>query len=216
MPENLPKYVVVEKGSWSVVRSFPSTENYDDGRKKYIQIKRRCDPETEARAKELAEEIHAAYHAQLAEVNAPLTIGTAARRFLSGKKKTVARRTHEIYEEMFDRFVFGRNIEHEGLADRRPLEWQDYFDELETEGVPASTIGNVYDALSALFNRAIVWEEISRNPVKGVDLSKPATRPVLFFDQHDARAFVASCRKKPSRFVFEFALETGMRHRSLE
>jgi len=209
--KKLPRFVRVENDRWFVVRSFPSREKYANGRKRYIQIKRRCTPETAERAAAIAAEIEAAFFVEISRAAQPMTIAMLAERFLASKRDSIARRTLEIYEEMFRRFVNGHPFGEELVVDADPLMLQDTFDYYKSTGVPAVTLGRLKATLSAMFNQAVAWRQVDENPVRRVLVPKHNKKKAVVMGEKEAKTFLAACREGLAYFVFEFALETFMR-----
>src|SRR5689334_19808625 len=92
----LPPYVIIQHDQWHVRRMFPTRKRDKNGKVIYQPVKRRCWPETPARAKELAEELVEMWNDAVANTDNAQPLGEYLTTYNAAKKGTVATRTHEI------------------------------------------------------------------------------------------------------------------------
>lgn len=212
-PEQLPKYVHIKNGEWYVGLNFPTGQRRANGSLIYEQFARRCAPETSARASEIVEEIKASYLASLERGKKPLhqSLVQFLETFLAAKQKSVERRTFEFYTEQFDWHVKESAISKQIIETIKPLEIQQFYDELQGNGISSDAIRKLHQFLSAAFNQAVVWDVILKNPARGVILPKKGKPDVAAMSKSEARRFIEICRQSEKNIVFEFALETAMR-----
>jgi integrase len=192
-------------------RFFPSTQRDDKGRVVYIQIKQKCDPETEDRAREVSEAIENEYLSIVHRVDEPLTVGEYLKQFLQAKKGKVARRTYEIDGELFDRYVKGSSIADSPLSELKPLAIQRYYSSLEASGVSGSMVRKLHSFLTSAFNQGVKWEALPKNPTVGVMLPKVVKNEAVSLSPDEARDFMQKCLDDDKYLVLAVALETGMR-----
>lgn len=207
----LPRYVVIKKGQWHVRRVFATTERDAKGRIVYEEITRRCDPETKERVKEVSDFIESEYrNAKIDRTKVP-TLTEFTRTFLAAKKLSVARRTYEMADDLFTRFVEHSSLGRLPLPEVKALDIQTFYSALMSRGYSANTVRKIHTFLSTVFNQALKWESVVRSPCRGVLLPKAESREIRVMDQDEARRFIAACRTSDRFIVFEFALETGLR-----
>jgi integrase len=209
----MPKYVVLRDNAWYLKIDFPSTEKYTSGRPRRIQVKRRCEPETEERAAELADEIKAEYAALLSGNTSPIvTLGDFCRRFLGAKRAAVSRRTHDYYQGIYDRFLAGTLLASTPINDVRLLNVQDFYDNLFRTGRASAVMLKKIDVfLSMVFRQAMAWEAAIRNPTTAAILPKQSPPEIVALERAQVKTFLEACRSNHKFFIFEFALETFMR-----
>lgn len=209
----LPPHVIIRNGEWYVYRSYASKEFYADGTRKRVQVKRRCLPETAWRAEQIVQEIENERRLAFSEQHRPTeTLGDYLKRFLAAKKGSIASRTYEMYEMAFSRFVFGNELEHAELRNIKPIMLQDHARHLiDGKGISPYSVREFLDRLRAALNQAVKWELLERNPVTGIILPKSKKKNITAMDRSQAHRLLAVCADDPTRLVFEFALETGMR-----
>jgi integrase len=207
----LPKYVVVQGGIWNVRRFFPSTQRDARGRIIYIQIKQRCVPETEDRARQISDAIEREYLSIVRNSDSPLTVGEYLKQFLVAKKGKVARRTYEIDDGLFDRYVKKAYIAKTSLAELKPIAVQNFYSSLEESGVSGSMIRKLHSFLTSAFNQGVKWEALPKNPTVGVMLPKAVKNEAVWFSPDEARDLMGKFLDDAKCLVLAVALETGMR-----
>jgi integrase len=211
----LPQYVVVKHNppEWHVRRLFKTDERDEKGRIKYIQVTRRCLPETEERAREISEAIEDEYKSTLAgsEPEKLPTVGEYIERYLAAKKNSVARRTYEHDEDLYRRYVKGTRFSHTSLQDLEPTDVQDLIDELQTGGVSATMTRKLHVFISSAFNQAVKWKRLEANPAAGAIVPKSKRTEKTAMSKTEVARFLQVCQSQPDYLIFEFALKTGMR-----
>lgn len=201
----LPKYVHIKAGCWYVRRAYPTSERTRAGKIKYVQIVRRCDPETPERAKEISDAIEAQANSVPA---APTdTIEEFVRSFVRAKKSAVSEQTHWYYNWLCENQIVGSPFGGMESSDVKPKHVQDFYDRLTDKGVSASMVRKVHTLLSMAFNQGMRWETVTRNPTRGVILPKASKRKIEIMTEQQAHAFTNSFPP----LVLAFALETWMR-----
>lgn len=208
---DLPKYVSIRSGQWHVRRTFATPERDERGRIVYLQISRRCVPETFDAAEQLALAIEHEFNRELEDAAAPTTVERYLQSFLRTKRTSVERRTYEYYLRLFERYVEGTEFAALPLANVKALDVQEFYAALQDAGAAAVAVRKVHTLLSMAFNQAVKWDEAARNPCRGAVLPKARAPEVAYFDQAQARAFVEATYRLPEYLVLHFALETGMR-----
>lgn len=207
----LPPYVVIKGGDWHVRRFFPLGDRDERGRPKYIQVTRRCVPETPERAAELAGEIQTAYDETTAGPVRPNTVADFFNYFLERKKAAVARRTYEHDQDLYKRYVAGNGLARRDIRDLSPAYMQDFFDDLIARQVSPIMLQKVRIFLATGFNQALRWKMIDEIPTGGLLLPKVKKTPAPAMTKAEVKRFLEVCRKNDAYLVFEFALATAMR-----
>lgn len=207
----LPQYVVLKKGEWHVRRYFPLQEKNPNGTPKYLQIARRCVPETEDRARILAEEIELEYLAVTSPATPPQTLGEFFEYYLSKKQGSVERRTYEHDADLYNRYVKGKTYARLGITQVTPSDTQNFFDSLKAAGVSPTMLRKVRIFTSTAYNQAIKWKLLEDSPNAGLILPKVKKNPAPAMSKPEARRFREACRNDDRFIVFEFALSTAMR-----
>lgn len=201
----------LKKGGWVVKRTFATKARDQKGNTVYLQVQKRCDPETEERAKELSNQIESEALGEKQAGEAPPTVAELFAEFLVAKKRGVSQRTHEYYSDIFRLSVAPRPFARLVAAEVGVLDVQRLYNDLQESGASPSAIHKTHGVLSILFNLAAVWGKMTRNPTKGTILPLETKEEVSFLDQKEARRFIAACRTDHKFAILEFALETGMR-----
>lgn len=206
----LPKYVVLKKGEWHVRRTFATPERDDKGRILYDQITRKCEPRTPERAAEISEWIEREYRAAKTSTADAHTLEQFCSAFLTAKKASVSRRTYEMADDLYARFIKGTAFGRMNLSEIKTLNVQAHYGTLESRTSP-TMIRKTHTFLTNVFNQAVKWDVVMKNPCKGVLLPRAQTQEARAMSVEEARAFIAACRTDLKYMVFEFAIETGMR-----
>lgn len=202
----LPPGIILRRGHWYASVHFPTIEKSANGRKKYIQVRIRCNPETEERARELVAQIRADY-AAIKDKGPVVTLEDLCNRFLDAKRGTVTHRTHDYYTKMA-RHITGDIISRSPFDTITVLEVQGFYQRMRKS---PTMIRKVNILLSMIYNQAAAWELTVRNPTKGVLLPGAPVPEIQCLERAEARAFIAACETDPKYFIFIFALETWMR-----
>jgi integrase len=205
-------------GQWFVRRAFPSEKRDSQNRRKYTQIARLCEPETQERAAELAVEIEQIYFAAvngvIAEAARVKTVGEFLTERLAIKEGSIERATHVFYEGLLRRHVQPYQfaaLPLDTLNDRDADHAQKLYRDLKEAGVPPATIRKVHKVLRSEFAVAHRRGKLQWNPCDGAILPKAPRREIHYFTKEQARKLVEFCRKSDEFIIFELALETGMR-----
>lgn len=211
MSTKLPKYVFLKRGAWYVRRTYPNKQRDEKDRLVYFQITKKCEPETEERAAELAEQIDAEVMAQKQKRDAPPTVARLFADFLDLKRSSVEPRTFEYYKYHYEHYICRQPFNNLTVADITVLDVQRLYTALQAAGASSSAVRKVNTVLTAAFNLAVLWKHTAHNPTKGVTLPRETHDEITFLDQSEAKAFIAACRTEFRFAIFELALETGMR-----
>lgn len=207
----LPKYVSIKDDHWYVRRTYKSAETYSNGTPKRIEVIKICRPETPERAEELSKEIEASRFIERVENERPKSVSEYLEIYLEKKKRSVTRRTHQGYVELFDRYVKGSPLSKIGIADTRIKDVQDFFDGLERKGVSGAMAHKVRTLLSMAFRQAVIWEDLKKNPAKGVILPKKEEKESIALTKEEVKRLIPVLRADPNCLPFELNLETGLR-----
>ena len=207
----LPKYVFLKRGEWYVRRTYPTIERDEKGRIVYLQITKKCEPETAERAEEISRQIDAEVAAEKFASEAPMNVERLFTDFLDLKRSSVEPRTFEYYEYHYEHYIRRQPFNSLTVADVTVLDVQRLYTTLQAAGASSSAIRKVNTLLTAAFNLAVIWKQAAHSPTKGVTLPKENQDEITYFEQDEAKAFVAACRTEFRFAIFELALETGMR-----
>lgn len=194
----LPPYVYLKKGEWYVRLRFRS------GTGKRISIARRCLPETEERADELAQAILASYEA-LRHKKAAQTLEAHFERFLAAKKPTVSPKTFSSYQWLYDKYIRDSSLSRLELPEIRPLDIQEHYATIPT----AKLVRKVHTLLNMALLQAVSWEVIEKTPCRGLILPKKVRPQVKIMSPGQASKFMKVAMTKYP--ILALALETGMR-----
>jgi integrase len=207
----LPKYVILKGDAWHVRREFPTTKRDEKGRIVYEQMSRKCEPETEDRARELAQLIEQAYRHILEGLPDAATVLGMVNDLLATKKHSVGRGAYENYVFYKDRYLAKSELGRMPLTDVKAKHVEKLYTELRDAGVSASMIRKLHRFLKMCFKKAVVFEAIPKNPAEGVELPAIDRYEKHAFTEKQAIAFMRECRKTENNIILEFALETGFR-----
>jgi integrase len=207
----LPQYVILKGGSWHVRRAFPTSRRDEKGHVIYEQITRKCEPETEDRARELSILIEQEYRRILEGLPDAATVLALISDVLATKKHSVGRGAYENYVFYRDRYLAKSELGRMALTEVKTKHVERLYAELLTSGVSPSMIRKLHRFLKMAFKKAVVHEAIARNPADGVELPAVTRHEQKPFTEKQAMAFMAECRKTDDHIILEFALETGFR-----
>nr|WP_241752030.1 tyrosine-type recombinase/integrase [Paenibacillus alvei] len=115
---------------------------------------------------------------------------------------------------------------HLKLDEIKPLHIVDFLDKLEKDGsrrdrksgkLASATIGIQYRILKNIFNRAVDWRIIKRNPVTDVQKPKALPYEVMPYDEAEVAQMFCALQKEPYhwRVMITLALTTGLRRSEL-
>ena len=203
--------MIVEKGEWYVRRYFPAGYKDDKGRHVYIQVKRKCVPATPERASAISYAIVAESSSAKFEREKALTILEYMNLYMESKRVAVSRRTFDDNTAYVKLHIAKTSFSSLLTTDVTPRDVQRLYSAMEKDGRTPSVIHKLHKLLSAMFNQAVKWDDVTKNPCRGAILPKNTPKETNAFDTDQAKAFLAECRKTDNYIVFEFALETGMR-----
>ena len=113
--------------------------------------------------------------------------------------------------DLLTRYLKGTAFAQKCLSDVRTRDVQHFYVDLQTAGRFPDTIRKLHSFLSTAFNQAVKWEDLARNPCKGVILPKTHPKETQAMTADEAKALIKVCRTREDCVVFELALETGMR-----
>lgn len=196
------------------MRRYFRTEKMRNGKPVYLEITRKCEPQTQWRAEQLANEIQREAERVIQRPSSNQTVDQFLNSFLATIKVSVERRTYDYYAGLYRRFVkdthlAGMLLEDVRLRDfSKPMDVQRFYESLKAS---PTGIRKIHTFLSIAFNKAVAWDVIAKNPCKGAVLPKKRDAEPEYYDQAQARQFIAACRESDKNIVFETALETGMR-----
>lgn len=207
----LPKYVVLKDGTWYVRRCFPTRERDERNRIVYLQVTRRCVPETAEAAEELAAAIEAEVRAEQYGRDVPATIERLVGDVIDAKRASVEAQTLQYYEQLRDVHIAKSDFRFLDACEVKARDVQAFYEAMRGNGASADAVRKVHAFLSIVFNQGIRWEIVTRNPCKGAILPKADASEIDFFDQAQAKRFVEACYRDIRFLPLHFALETGMR-----
>lgn len=203
---NLPSHVFLRNGQWYVRVHFPSTKKYANGRTNYIQVVRRCNPETPERAAQIV----AALKSQAKEKKAQSkTLNGFLSDFLKIKKSAVSRRTIEHYQDIFNKYI--KPYGQASIDEITPGQIQHLID-----SVPLPDASKrVHHLLAMAFKQAVLWDILKVSPVRGIVKPKHRPKESVAMTLEETQRFLEVCRENPDYFLFEFCLELGLRPQEL-
>lgn len=208
----LPKHVFEVKatGNWFVRRHFATEQRTASGRPVYIQVVRRCDPQTEERAREVYDEIGMLRNAETPAVSHEHTVESFVSTYLEIKRSSVASRTAEGNAQLFRLYIKDSSFGRLPLRLVVPFTVQDFYQSLQRQGVSGAMVRKVHRLLSAAFGLAVIWGNLPQKP-KGVILPRDDVAEIQFLSRSQARKLSQVCLKNPEFLILALALETGMR-----
>lgn len=211
----LPPYVVRKHGGeWHARLSFPTGEKSKAGKPVYVQITRKVEPKTFARAEEVVNAIRSSVVTHKS-ADCPDTLAEYLKRFLETKALTVTERTSEGYQYLREKFV-----EHSALG-RRPIDeiavkdLQRFYDGLLRSKTSPSMLRKLHVLLSMMFKQAVLWNDLTVSPMRGLMIPKVDQEESRAFTVEEAKRFVAACQTSEDYLIFEFGLMTGLRPQEL-
>lgn len=218
--KTLPKYVVVRKvktpdgkleKQWFVRRAFPTPRRDKRNKIIYDPYERRCFPETEERAKEVVLQIETEYESILGQNGSGAqTVNDLLGQWKSAKQSFVEERTFEDYNELHDRYV-RRSIGNILLSELKPLDVQMLYNSLKEKGLHPLVIRKIHIFLHSALSQGVKWKVLAEDPTDAVIKPQVIESESLAMSLSEAKAFLEIARKDFEYFVFEFALETGLR-----
>lgn len=198
------KYTVRKNGVLYVRLRLPELKN---------PVWRICKDETQTAVDQIIEEIRGDHRRAVKENETP----SIAKDFFAFclnriRGRRAAQRTIEKYETVI-RLYLEPEMGHLELADVRRKHFENIYARMTARGLAPLTIRKVHSVASTLFNEAVKLDLIAKNPVKGASAPRAValhgkTRHIA---PQDIQKFFAACQAHTHGFIFEFALETGLR-----
>jgi integrase len=210
-----PKDVPDSEREWHIRVGFPTHQRDDKGRIKYLQYTRRCEPKTFERAGELVEQLRAMHRGVLEEQTKTPTVGDYFQSFLASKRLSTEARTADGYEDLYNRYVANTAFASILLPEVKPRDVQALYDAMLQRGVSVAMLRKVHTILTMAFKRALLWEDVAKNPATGITLPRADENEAAAMSRSEARKVVEACRTRPDFFIFEFGLATGLRPQEL-
>lgn len=89
----------------------------------------------------------------------------------------------------------------------------DFIQKLEEKGLAPSSIKRIKNILNSIFNVALKWEIIQKNPIKDVTVPKSRKEDIEIFSEEEIQVLLQVLEKEPprSKVLIKLALSTGMR-----
>jgi integrase len=209
----LPKYVVVkfDPPEWHVRRLFATTTRDAKGRIKYIQVTRRCWPETAERAEQISSQIEREFYQVDIETEDLKSVSGFLSEFLATKKVGITRRTFEDYDYLKTRYVDDTAFGISPIEEIKSRDLQAFYRALMDDGVSGYMVRKLHILLKMAFKRAVIWEVIPRNPAEDIILPRVIQQERSAFTDIEAAKFMRACQADVEFTIFQFALETGLR-----
>ena len=139
-----------------------------------------------------------------------ITFETLFNEWLDGKKKKRKKRTIEIYENNFKRYVkptFGA-ARISSITSRAVQKW---VNGLLTDGYDGDTIRMAYSAFIGPIKYALDHEMLLKSPLTGVELPKKEKRKANVLEPEEALKVLEVCRAEPMGIYAAFLLWAGTR-----
>ena len=205
--KSLPKYVYERDGKWMLRRYFPTGQRSKKGVVIYDQITRVVPEHTEECAHAVSAAIEA-LHNDISTVPAEgETLARFIEHYLIPKKTSVSRKRYEQIEDYLTRLL-PPSLSALPIKAIGPMDIQRAYNLLPSS---SSTIRVFHKILSTVFNQAVKWDVIAKNPTKGVILPSAKTPDRTSLTSVQAKKFLQECRKTDNNILFELLLETGLR-----
>lgn len=208
---DLPPHVVLKKdGEWHVRVFFPTRLKDKKGRRVYEQASRKCEIQTAEHAADIVRMLKQQHVTPAAVTNAS-RVGDFLGEFLQLKAGTVAARTQEYYEHLFNFHIKDSAFADLPMSALSTLEVQHFYGSLMTTGRSATMVRKINTFLSMAFLQAHRWGHIDKNPCDGVLLPKVKREESIALSEAEAKKLMTIAGKDDRFIMFEVALETGLR-----
>ncbi|MCL6457664.1 MAG: site-specific integrase [Gorillibacterium sp.] len=106
--------------------------------------------------------------------------------------------THHLEHDLFP--VFG----HVPLHEISTMLIVTFFDDLDKTKLSGSTKLYIYKVLKSVFNQAVKWNVLTRNPVVGAERPKVEKKQAKYYDAIDAQKVIAALQSEPPRWKIFF------------
>lgn len=133
--------------------------------------------------------------------------------WLGAAKGDMSETTFRAYSYDLERFVL-QTIGRAPIDKIRPLDIQQLFLDLVTQGTGPTSVARLKAALSKCFGQALMWRRVTSNPVIGTQIpgkDKIRRRIILPMTSEQANKFLDAAVITPFLALFEVALSSGMR-----
>lgn len=129
------------------------------------------------------------------------------------RKNDLKPSSFERYEGIYRNYLENSNLGKTKLKDLRTSHLQVYYNELSTNGKPASTIKNINKYLKACLNQALKENYIMKNYCTLVTLPKveSSKNTIKAFTMEQQQTFMHESLKHDKGIIYIFALGTGLR-----
>jgi integrase len=148
------------------------------------------------------------YRESIAVVNDHIKLGVLKKKVLSHVKDHYRPKTHEIYKLALDKF-------YSYIGDIKVSKISQYhidkFKLFLLKNVSANTVNIYLRMLKASFNHAIRWNDIEKNPFKGVEMVKVPERAPIHFKKEEFSKVLGAIQEDWLRDAVLFTLLTGVR-----
>jgi integrase len=216
--KKLPPYVTLkfDPPQWHVRISFPTNERDSKGRVVYEQLTRRCIPETAEQAELIVEHLRAEHRRAMQHTRVETsTVQAFLEYFLTQKKRAVGVRTADDYQKIYEHHIRGSRLAGVELSALSPLHIQSFYSGLGDRGVSGARIEKVHRFLSMAFAQAVAWKRVESNPTYKAVLPAFDRQETAAMSDVEIQAILDASRARDDFFVFELALETGLRPQEL-
>lgn len=141
-----------------------------------------------------------------------ITFGDFAKRWITAHRSRIRERTAISYEQHLTRFIpfFGRYK----LRQITPEMVENFIAELENQGLSAATCAKHLRTLKTIFNRAVEWNYLSRNPAQFIKPPRVIQKEVDYLTPAELQTLIDACLPEHKALIMTAVL-TGMRRGEL-
>lgn len=139
-----------------------------------------------------------------------MTVSELARDFLGTKRGTVKYKTYENYEGLLRTHV-SPSIGQITVSKLEPAHLVKLYQDLESGGLSARSVGNVHRVLHNMLGRAVRWNYAARNVAELVDPPRFKQREMVSLTPEQAKQFLKAAGDHRLEALFVVAITTGAR-----
>lgn len=126
-------------------------------------------------------------------------------------KKTVKELTYVMKVDRYNLIVRKTPLGHTKLADIKPIQVQQFVNNLIDNGLNCSTVARDMSLLKSPLRQAVAYGYISNNPTVGVTIPQQRKKEKLALSEEQQELFLTYARRYTGYDLFRFLLLTGTR-----